>query len=132
MGDSIRLSEKHGVNPAIPLCFYCNAPKNEVILAGRLKGDVEAPRAAVWDKVPCDKCLEMMQMGVILISVKDGEENDNPYRTGGWVVVTEDFVRRVVQPVELLEHILMRRMAFVPDTVWEHMGLPNEADVGQG
>ena len=46
MKDGIRLSPKHGVNPAVPLCFLCGQAKNEIVLAGRLPGDVEAPRAA--------------------------------------------------------------------------------------
>jgi len=39
----LRLSEKHGVNPAIPLCFLCGKEKNVVLLAGRLPND-EEPR----------------------------------------------------------------------------------------
>ena len=59
MSDSIRLSEKHGVNPAIPLCFFCLKPKNEIIIAGKMRGeysDREAPQHAVWDMRPCDEC----------------------------------------------------------------------------
>ncbi len=119
----IKLSPKHGVNPAIPLCFYCNEAKNEVILAGRLPGDEEAPRASVWDTVPCDKCKGYMAKGVILISVKDGSEGDNPYRTGGWVVVKDEFITRAIDPVAGAV-ILKRRASFVPDEVWDRIGLP--------
>ena len=85
----IKLSPKYGLNCAIPLCFFCNKAKNEILLPGRLPGDVEAPRNAVWDKKPCQECAGYMQQGIILISVKDGESGagDNPYRTGGWCVV---------------------------------------------
>ena len=29
---SIRVSDKHGVNPSIPSCFYCNEQKSEIVL----------------------------------------------------------------------------------------------------
>ncbi len=48
----ITLSERYGVNPAIPVCYFCNEEKAEIILAGRLPQDREAPRHAVWDKKP--------------------------------------------------------------------------------
>lgn len=121
---SIRISQKYGVNPTIPLCFFCNEPKNELILAGRLPGDQEAPKNKVWDNAPCDKCKGYQKIGVILISVRDGEEGTNPYRTGGWVVLKDDAVRRLVQPQELADEIIRKRVAFVPDQAWDAIGLP--------
>ena len=84
---SIRLSPKYGVNPCIPLCFLCQQPKNEVLLLGKLKGDVEAPHHVSFDQEPCDKCKEYMAQGIILISVDEAKSKSdmrNPYRTGGW------------------------------------------------
>lgn len=124
---SIRLSPKHGVNAAIPLCFFCGEPKNEVILAGRLKGDMEAPHSAVWDRRPCDKCAGLMTQGVMLLSVRDGESGDNPHRTGAMVVVRDDVIRRLVGPEELVEQIIKSRVCFVPDEAWDKMGLPRGA-----
>lgn len=123
---SIRLSKKHGVNPTIPKCFFCGEDKNEVLLLGHLKGDVEAPRGAVFNMEPCDKCREYMEKGVILISVdeaKSASDPKNPYRTGGWCVVSDDFISRVVTPPELRDTILKQRVAFLPDEVWEALGL---------
>lgn len=123
---SIRPSPRYGVNPAIPLCFFCNKPKNEIVLPGRLKGDVEAPRNAVWDKRPCDECAKLMEIGVILISCKEPGphgDHDNPYRTGGWCVVNDNAIRRLV-PKELADDILKARVAFVPDEAWDLIGLP--------
>ena len=122
---SIRLSPKHGVNPVIPKCFYCNEDKNEVILAGRLKGDAEAPRNAVWDMEPCDKCKGYMKQGIILISVDEEKSDDerNPYRTGGWVVIKEKAVRHMMTE-EAANEICKRRVGFVPDEVWDAIGLP--------
>lgn len=98
MSGSIRLSEKHGVNPAIPLCFFCLKPKNEIILPGKMKNDMEAPRNAVWDMRPCDECKGFMAKGIILISVDESKSADhkNPYRSGGWCVVKEELVKQAL------------------------------------
>jgi hypothetical protein len=122
---SIRLSQKYGVNPAIPLCFYCNEPKNEIILAGAFGGK-EAPRNAVWDRVPCDKCQEWMKQGILFISTKDGESGDNPYRTGGWCVIKEEAVKGFVTNPDVLNSILKARVAFIEDKTWDAIGLPRE------
>lgn len=63
MSKRIKLSEKYGVNPTIPVCFWCGESKNEIALLGRLgdarKGeDIEAPKNMVLDYEPCDKCKE--------------------------------------------------------------------------
>lgn len=120
----MRLSPKHGVNPTIPHCFLCGEAKNEIILAGHLKGDAEAPKNMVWDKEPCDKCKEHMEMGIILISVRNGESGENPYRTGGWIVLKEEAFRRIFNGCD---DVLEKRMAFVPDEVWDKIGFPRGA-----
>ncbi len=123
---SIKLSPKHGVNPAIPVCFYCGEDKNMLILAGRLPGDAEAPHRAVWDKEPCDKCQEHMKQGIILISVKEGSDHDNPYRTGGWVVIKEEAFDRIFGA----EYREKTRVCFVNDRSWDMIGLPRAASHG--
>ena len=126
MSGKIRLSDKYGVNPAIPLCFFCLKPKNELILAGRMMDDKEAPRNKVWDKRPCTECENWMKQGIILISVDESKttDQDNPYRTGGWCVVKEDMLKRTLNDQELLDHILQMRVAYLPDEVWDQIGLP--------
>ena len=139
----ITLSEKHGVNPAIPKCFYCGDDKNEVILAGQLPNDMEAPRAAIWDIHPCDACLARMKVGIILISVKDGQHDKieadannyehnhrsmrgfipNPHRTGKFIVIKESALRRAFEPSTRLDAILTRRWTFMDEKAWERMGL---------
>lgn len=124
--DTIQLSPKPGLNPAIPMCYFCGKAKQEIILAGRLsRDDMEAPRAAVWDKSPCDECRDWMTKGVILISVRD---NDQDYRTGGWVVIKDDALRRLMSDSDMLETILKCRHAFVSDTVWAAFGLDIQVD----
>ena len=141
----ITLSPKHGLNPAVPKCYYCLQDKNEVVIPGRIdrrvpnrhgidkrEVDIEAPRGAVWDMRPCDKCAALMQQGVILISIRDTEEPPppdekiiwNPYRTGGRAVVKDEAIPRIFHPPTLAEHILKHRYAFIADSAWVVLGLP--------
>ena len=79
------------------------------------------------DKEPCSKCKGYMERGIILISVdeeKSKGDMENPYRTGGWVVVKEEALKRMIQPQELLDQILKQRVAFLPDEVWDLLELP--------
>lgn len=125
MNRGIRISEKHGVNPSVGVCFFCGEEDGTVILAGRLTGDAEAPRRAVWSHDPCPKCKEHMKAGIVLISVDPARSPDhaNPWRTGGWCVVKEEAFRRLFSgpPVETS---LKLRFAFVEDAVWDRVGLP--------
>ena len=189
--NSIRLDQKHGVNPAITRCFYCGGDKDIAIFghipdrtkwalekAGAEVIDGRAPSNLVMDMEPCHKCKEYMEMGVILIScrepidfqhrthscgeckhvwitpveqsahtsnlsgekseecpecssrnvhssrVQEAEDPQNPYRTGGWVVVRDEAIERMVSPPELTQYILKKRVAFIPDEAWEILGLP--------
>jgi len=120
------LSPTHGVNPSVMKCFFCLEDKG-VALLGRLKEDKEAPREGVYDFEPCEKCAGYMKQGIILISVdekKSASDFKNPYRTGGWVVVKEEAVRRFIKSEEILQDILSKRVAFLPDEVWDAIGLP--------
>ena len=72
-----------------------------------------------------------MKDGIILISVRDGESGPNPYRTGGWCVLKEAAVRKLIQPASLVNAIVKQRVAFVPDQVWELLGLPRGAQNGE-
>jgi hypothetical protein len=124
----IRVSEKHGVNPALEQCYICGDDKG-VVLFGRLPGDVEAPRQVVMDKDPCDKCRGLMKQGVILISVREepavkGGKQEEPYRTGKLVVVRDAFIERVINDPQVRDQILKARVTFVPDAAWDMLGLP--------
>jgi hypothetical protein len=101
-------------------CFFCGEAK-EVLLDRRLKKTL--PRMAVYDHEPCDKCKGWMKQGIILISVRQGSDQKNPYRTGGWVVIKEDAFRRFFKDSD---EALRKRIAFVEDEVWDTVGLPRE------
>ena len=109
MSDSIKLSPKYGVNPTIPVCFFCGKPKNEVALLGKMGGrgeDIEAPMHMVIDYEPCDECKTNMDMGITIMGVVTKNPDNRPpiqknkvtgeclYPTGAFAVVTEDAVTR--------------------------------------
>jgi len=144
MSKATYLSKKHGVNPSITQCWYCGKD-DALVLFGRVGGqraadmgwgnnpteyDVEAPRKiCCGPEYPCPDCVALMEKGIIFISVRDGEEKPekgvipNPYRTGGWSVLSEEYVIRTFTP-DIVEEMLTSRLAFVEDKVWDELGLP--------
>lgn len=129
----MRLSPKHGVNPSIAVCFYCGEDTGEIILAGLMRGghDPEAPRQAVWNRVPCDKCKALMAQGVMLIEADDAKTTDpqNPYRTGHMTVIKEEAVRRLFK-ADAAEGLLKSRVAFLSIEAWDLMGIPRALPSG--
>lgn len=116
----IRLHKNFGLAPVMPICYVCGKEKGEIALLGAAwKGKEEPPMHMVLDKTPCEECQGWMKQGIILISVRDGEKGEEPYRTGKWVVVKREAAEKV-----FTEDILKSRMAFVEDSVWEKIGLP--------
>ena len=98
----IKISPKYGVNPTIPVCFWCGKQKNEIALMGRMKGDIEAPKSMVLDYVPCEECQNHMAMGVAILEASDhpNTEGQPPmqkgvYPTSRFVVVTTECADRV-------------------------------------
>lgn len=119
----------HGVNPTVYQCFIRGEDVGLLLVgiqAARMFGTAKAPRTCgAINKEPCDKCKGYMEQGIILISVRTGEtDTDNPHRTGGWVVLKEEALRRLVVNNELCDDICRKRVAFVPDDAWDAIGLP--------
>lgn len=142
---SITLSREHGVNPGMEQCFYCmkdvgvilwghigEKKKDALWKAGLTTGTDDstgkAPFRACLNREPCSECKDWMAQGIILISVDEEKSEDlqNPWRTGGWIVVKEGAVRRMIDSPELLERVLEQRVAFLPDDAWDMLGLPRE------
>ena len=98
----IKISPKYGVNPTIPVCFWCGKQKNEIALMGRMTDDIEAPKNMVLDYVPCEECQSHMAMGVAVLEASDhpNTEGQPPmqkgvYPTSRFVVVTTECADRV-------------------------------------
>ena len=107
----LRLSPKHGLNPAMTKCFWCGKHTG-VALLGRVRSegdnDAEAPREIIADLEPCPECRKHFETGVLLIEVtEDGSKFNNSERfalgakdgpkhlwpTGRWVVLRAEAVK---------------------------------------
>ena len=112
MSNDIKISPKYGLNPTIPICFFCGEPKNEIALMGKMGKhgeDIEAPKYMVLNYEPCDHCKEQWNKGVPIIEcVSSYYINDNRpnistdpttntllYPTDRWCVLKADAVQRV-------------------------------------
>lgn len=123
---SIQVSPKYGVNPMIPRCFFCGKDKNEILLLGKLKDDAEAPHGQIVDEVPCEQCADYMAQGVIFIEVRDNElDRKNPYRMGGWAVVREEAIPRMLD-ANSARDVLKSRVCFIEASAWEMLGIPRK------
>lgn len=121
MSKSISLSKEYGVNPTIPICFWCEKDKNEIAMLGKLPGDVEAPMR-MWipgDYEPCEECKKMWNEGVALIEAYENpvlNENQPPfhgaYPTGRLMVMSEEGVKKIFMP-EMVKVLLEKRIGFM-------------------
>ena len=82
---------------ALTKCFYCGKD-NGIIMNKTLTpfyaAKVKELHGKVVDMEPCPKCKEYMEQGIILISIRDGETGNNPYRTGGFVVIKKKHYKK--------------------------------------
>lgn len=94
---SIKISPKHGLNPTIPICFWCGEQKNEIALLGQVGGrkDIEVPMSTVLDYEPCEHCKEQWEQGFAIIPLVKCKENERPLfadvrPTGAVTVIKRD------------------------------------------
>lgn len=126
----MRLSRKHGVNPCIAECYICGKSKNEILLTGLAgermaremgREDGAMPMQAVFDVNPCEEC---KKLGVALIEMSSEGRDAKP--TGRRCLMKEEAVRRVVTPLELQEHMLRVRAAYLTKETWDELGLSRQ------
>lgn len=86
MSNNIKLSEKHGVNPSMDICFYCGEVTG-IALMGKLPGDKEAPRHCCTSVEPCDKCKEKYKDYVLIVEMPNEEK---PTPTGRWFALKKE------------------------------------------
>lgn len=132
MSDSIKLSPEHGVNPTIPVCFWCGKEKNEVALMGQIdKEDSAAPRKVIVNYEPCDECKEFFSKGVHVIGVTtepmvptmfpivdDGKMK--LYPTGSMFVAPIDWMKDFLtanNQEAMLEDVLSKKVLMMPDNI---------------
>lgn len=137
MSNSIPLSPKHGLNPTIPVCFWCGNPKNEIALMGRVNPskkrgknaeDIKMPMYSLIDYEPCDTCKSYMDQGVTLIAVDTVQTNNLPpidhkrnlYPTGKFVVIKEDGVKALFA-TDVAEDMIKNKKCFVDNATVEYI-----------
>lgn len=126
--NNITLSPKYGVNPTIPVCFWCGEPKNEIALLGhigdgRKHEDFEAPKYSVINYEPCDKCRAQMAQGFTVMEattkpnrVSSAEIQKGVYPTGRYVVLKNEVAERIFGDL-----IKGNRKAFLPVEAFSEM-----------
>lgn len=123
MTGNIRLSDKHGVNPSLGVCFWCGKDDGTVVLAGRLRDDREAPRRAVYSYDPCPTCAAQWEQGILLVECSEypqvdsqptinGRQHPPLYPTGSILVITEDAVSKVFDG-EMAAQLIGRRRGYI-------------------
>ncbi len=102
MNNSIKLSPQYGLNPTIPVCFWCGKEKSEIALMGhigdrRKHKDIEAPKYMVLDYEPCAECKKNMELGFTIAeatskpnSVTSMPIQKGVYPTGRYVVIKNE------------------------------------------
>ncbi len=115
----IKLSPKYGLNPTIPVCFWCGKDKNEVALMGhigdgRKHEDFEMPMRAVINYEPCEECQKAMAMGVTIMEATNTpnkatnmEFQKGTYPTGRFVVMKSEAARRIFEILEETKKIFV-------------------------
>lgn len=130
----IRISEKHGVNPSMDMCFWCGETK-AIVLFGRLKNDAEAPREVVTNYEPCDKCKEIIKKGCWCVEVDTSptdrgrapiqEQGDKKlYPTGRFHVLKKEAAARIFGENGVTEE---SKMVFIDKGVFEWIHQQYEA-----
>jgi hypothetical protein len=118
--------------PALTKCYFCGGP-GAILIATKDRVDVARYHGQIVDMSPCSRCQEHMKIGVILISIRDGEaakgeeasrQNPraipNPYRTGRVCVIRNEAAERLFKP----DHPALKlKWCFVEDGGWQKMGL---------
>lgn len=109
----------------ISQCFYCGGD-DAVVIDTRLRKRL--PHRAVYSYEPCPQCKGWMQKGIIFIEVDESKTTNkqDPYRVGGWAVLSEKAVRRIFAGSSVLDSVLAKRVAFIPTEVWELIGIPRQ------
>lgn len=122
---TIRLHREFGVNPTMPVCFWCGEDTGEIAWLGAAYKD-KAPRSMVMNYEPCTKCKAIMALG---ICVAEATSDNKP--TGRWIVMSEDGAKRLFErPV--LDSILKLRRVHVGKAVMDRLiGLPVEVAEGE-
>ena len=143
MSDSIKLSPKYGVNPTMPICFFCQKEKGEIALLGHIHekdangravrgSDIEAPKYMLLDFEPCDECKAKLDNGVTIISVVPAEQapkgalqiRKGVVPTGAYVVVKEEAYKRIFSQIlteDVRDKMLNQKKVLLEQEIFERI-----------
>lgn len=128
----MRISEKHGVNPTMGLCFFCGQEDGTIGLLGRLPNDAEGPRRSVLGYEPCSTCKSGMSLGIALIECDESARAD-PDRppiqkragqfltpTGRWFVIKREAALRIFTP-EMHDSIMKHGRGYISPEAFDQL-----------
>lgn len=117
--------EKEIFSCAIPKCYFFGRDKNEIVMTSLLTEEnakrVKEMHGKVIDKEPCDECKKIMEQGVMLIKVREG---DPDYRLGQLCALKDEAIEKIF-PEEQAKQLLKMRAGFIGEELWDMIGLPN-------
>jgi len=97
----LRLHAKHGANPTMPLCFWCEKPRGDIVLLGAAYKD-EAPSRMVVDYEPCAACKALFAQGILVVETVPASEKreartiaPHAVPTGRFAVIREEAFRQI-------------------------------------
>jgi len=133
------MSNKIGVALVKRACPVCGKEQDgEIIIntrpSKRRAAEVEKlnGKCVGFMEEPCSECQEFMKQGIILVTVDESKTDDpsNPYRTGGFFVVTEEAVKRSFN-AEMADELIETRAGFIEHKAAVQLGL-FEAEMAPG
>lgn len=99
---SLKLHPEFGVNPTIPVCYWCGEDTGQIALMGAyLKG--EAPARMVVDKQPCEACQKRWADGVVIMEAGFLEPHEP---TGRHIIARREVVRDMITDDTIREKVL--------------------------
>jgi hypothetical protein len=123
MGGHLILHPEHGVNPSLAICAFCGQDAGEIMLLGYNRGREAKHKAIYAPHEPCKRCQEKMSHGIAFVEAIPHPTHD--WVPGAWLVIKETSnLVQSIEPKELKDHILTKRMALVPPDDWDEIGLP--------
>lgn len=118
---------------ALTKCYFCQKDYQIVMnrrLSTSLAEKVESMNGKIVDMTPCQECEDLMKLGVILITIDNArsgkdwykDKMPNPYRTGGWFVISDEGVERAFD-AEMAQWAIDHRWAFIEHQAAAMVGL---------
>lgn len=125
MSKDIKLHPKYGLNAVLDQCPLCGGTNNQIVLLGAAYKE-QAPMKMIVSGEPCDECKMMMKKGVLLISVKDGTDKKNPYRTG------RKFCLKWTAAKKIFGEVPEKHVMFIEDGALDKLGFPKKIEKSKG